>query len=62
MFSLSLSGCAEDVAPARGDIVKFPAANLKNDTYSPGGGWQLVWSWANIFFNKKRKKVIYDYQ
>jgi hypothetical protein len=24
--------------------VQYPAANLEDDTYQPGPGWQLVWA------------------
>lgn len=29
---------------ACGEPVRYPAANLANDSYEPGLGWQLVWA------------------
>lgn len=44
LLFLIFSGCMNNVASVTGDTMKFPAANLKDDTYHPGAHWKLVWS------------------
>jgi beta-glucanase (GH16 family) len=44
LLTMIVAGCNGTMTPARNDVVQYPAANLRNDTYQPGPGWQLVWS------------------
>ncbi len=44
LLLLSIADCDAGATPAGELPVQYPAANLENDTYRPGPGWQLVWS------------------
>jgi beta-glucanase (GH16 family) len=44
LLLLSIADCEAGATPAGELPVQYPAANLENDTYRPGPGWQLVWS------------------
>ena len=44
LMPLLISACRAGTPPAAEAPVQYPAANLQNDTYQPGPGWQLVWA------------------
>ncbi len=43
-LTLVLSGCHLNEAANEGDAVRYPAANLQDDSYQPGASWNLVWA------------------
>ena len=44
LLAMILPACHVNVDPSEGDAVRYPAANLRNDTYQPGTEWTLLWS------------------
>jgi beta-glucanase (GH16 family) len=44
LLACCVSACYGTQTPSRDSAVIYPAANLADDTYEPGPGWQLAWS------------------